>query len=240
MIDSGEEPQDQAAATTLVRELKKLEKTLELPKLTDAPEDDLQGGPALRIEFSLLRVRRDDADEQALIAMLLGCEPDLKTIDEPVVFPIFGRSRVLLPLVGAGISPDNIRESSAFLVGACSCQVKEQNPGFDLLVTADWSELVDWVKTPLAPSGNNSSADESEPTLLAIPQGAQLQTAHAPAVQPVAAAAVSASAQPQAARSPAVEQPASGFVWGSSRTLIAILCLAVVGGAALAVARRLA
>ncbi|MFT5104551.1 MAG: hypothetical protein ACI9UA_000166, partial [Pseudoalteromonas tetraodonis] len=27
-----------------------------------------------------------------------------------------------------------------FLTGACSCQVKAQNPGWDLLLSADWEK----------------------------------------------------------------------------------------------------
>ena len=31
------------------------------------------------------------------------------------------------------------RDAAAFLIGKCSCQVKEQNPGVDLLMKADWT-----------------------------------------------------------------------------------------------------
>jgi hypothetical protein len=35
-----------------------------------------------------------------------------------------------------------IDEDAIFLVGSCSCEVKEQNPGVDLLMQADWVGLV--------------------------------------------------------------------------------------------------
>jgi hypothetical protein len=58
--------------------------------------------------------------------------------DEPIAFPVFGRGRVLQPLIGAGLTLDNVMFDSSYLCGACSCQVKEENPGIDLLVAAAW------------------------------------------------------------------------------------------------------
>lgn len=198
MVDSGDAGQDSAAAATLEQELKGLQTTLKLPELTDSPEDAIQDGPPLRVEFSLLRVRRDDPAEQALVAMLVGCEEDLAGLDEPLVFPLFGRSRAMLPLVGGGISADNIRGSAKFLSGACSCQVKELNPGFDLLITADWNELLSWAKSPAFASGELLTA---EPELVPIPSGSKLAPSEA-VTEPVAAAPESES---QAESSPPAE-----------------------------------
>ena len=36
------------------------------------------------------------------------------------------------------ITADNLKEAARFLTGPCTCKVKEQNPGVDLLVLADW------------------------------------------------------------------------------------------------------
>ena len=88
-----------------------------------------------------------------------------------MVFPIFGRCRALLPLVGPGISAENIRSSAAFLAGACSCQVKELNPGFDLLITANWKELLSWAKSPAFASLENSQQNSLETELVPIPAG---------------------------------------------------------------------
>ena len=41
-------------------------------------------------------------------------------------------------LVGAGITAENIKDAAAFLAGPCSCEVKRDNPGVDLLLTAEW------------------------------------------------------------------------------------------------------
>ncbi len=173
MIDSGDAGQDDRAAAALESELERLDSSLKLPELTDSPEDVIQDGPPLRVEFSLLRVRRDDPAEQALVAMLVNCEPDLPTLVEPLVFPLFGRSRCMLPLVGDGISQDNIQNSARFLAGACSCQVKDLNPGFDLLLTADWNQLLSWAKSPAFASGESPKSATAEPELVPIPGGSR-------------------------------------------------------------------
>jgi len=169
MLDTGQAVQDDAAAALLEEQLQTLRTTLKLPELTDSPDDILRGSPPLRISFSLLRVRRDDPAEQPLIAMLLGSEPDLKDLDEPLVFPVFSRGRSLFGLAGPGISAENIRGTAAFLTGACSCQVKEQNPGFDLLIAADWNDLLSLGE----PSISEAAAADAvkEPELVTIASG---------------------------------------------------------------------
>ena len=56
--------------------------------------------------------------------------------------PIYGRGRTYFALVGAGINANMIEESGHFLCGACSCQVKEDNPGIDMLLAVNWSDRI--------------------------------------------------------------------------------------------------
>ncbi|MCI0360563.1 MAG: hypothetical protein L0211_18960 [Planctomycetaceae bacterium] len=160
------------AAALVEAEIKKLEAELELPELTDAPEDAIAASAPLKIAFSTLRIRRDDPAEQALVAMLIGSEPDLAERTDPLVFPVFGRGRALWPLVGAGITAKNIHDSAGFLVGACSCEVKEQNPGFDLLMATDWDELLSTSGVPLTAVQTKMAAVPTEAELVPIPAGA--------------------------------------------------------------------
>lgn len=141
LVESGNATKDQAAETLLAAELKRLEQELKLPVLTDAPEDQLVGGPPLAVKFSVLRIP-PAKEEEVFRQMLLNCEPDILRRQEPLVYPVFGRGRSLLPIIGAGIIADNIQEYAEFLVGACSCEIKEQNPGFDLVLAADWDALL--------------------------------------------------------------------------------------------------
>jgi len=99
----------------------------------------------IKIAFSTIRVSRDTPAERMLVAMLLGSEKDLRDAEydgETMVFPLFGRGRVLWALVGRGINEENIFESCAYICGACSCEVKWQNPGTDLLFSKDWDKAL--------------------------------------------------------------------------------------------------
>ena len=96
----------------------------------------------LRIDFSVVRVSRKDPKEAAFLAMLLASESDLAEYDEPIVIPVYGRGRTYYALVGKGIRSELIAENCRFICGDCSCQVKEENPGSDLLFSVDWAAKV--------------------------------------------------------------------------------------------------
>jgi hypothetical protein len=148
LLESGDKAKDEAAAELLEKRLEYLMGVMTLPKL-DA--QDIANGLVsiaeedLLLDFSVLRVSRADGKERLFTQMLIASEPGLAELREPMVFPIFGRGRSLYALVGAGIRQETIEAAASFLIGKCSCQVKEQNPGVDLLLTADWDKL---VKTP--------------------------------------------------------------------------------------------
>ena len=142
---------DAKGARDLEVALNKAEKELTLPEIDPydtqwgpggSPLDDLS--KTLRLQFSVLRLDPKDATEKFLIDMLLGIEPDLRTTRAggAMAFPVFGRGRALCVLIGKDITPENIGSACAFLTGPCSCMIKEQNPGTDLLMTADWDAAV--------------------------------------------------------------------------------------------------
>uniref|UniRef100_A0A7C2K208 Uncharacterized protein n=1 Tax=Schlesneria paludicola TaxID=360056 RepID=A0A7C2K208_9PLAN len=194
LLTTGDAAQDDAAAALLTDELQALSRKLKLPELTESPEDILLGSAPLKVSFSLLEVSRNNLAERALVAMLLGCESDLAPLKEPMVFPVFGRGRALLPLIGAGISGDNIHTSAAFLTGACSCQVKNQNPGFDLLHTADWATLLVLDQDPAIAMSEDASP--GEPELVPIPSGVPAPPEESP-VETSATAPTTSAAPPR-------------------------------------------
>ncbi len=146
LLESGEKEKDDAAAKLLTEQLGEMQEMLKLPEQsvdlaytgwnTPTPPD-------LPISFSLLRLSRAEASERMFVRMLLHSEPDLTTFEEPMAFPILGRGRALYALVGAGINEDNVAEACTFLVGACTCQVKQLNPGTDLLMAVDWDRRIE-------------------------------------------------------------------------------------------------
>jgi hypothetical protein len=145
-LESGAEQKDGVAAGLLASELKRMEETLQISMPAFDPatgtvstQGNLDGG----VQFSMLRLARDDPAEEGFLEMLLRTEPDLKTFSQPMAFPIFGRGRALYVLVGDGINQDNIEQACRFLVGWCSCQIKELNPGVDLLMSVNWEQNIE-------------------------------------------------------------------------------------------------
>jgi hypothetical protein len=167
-VPSGDKKQDAVALATLRQQVQLNEQNLELP-----PQEEIEADEAflaeneieLRIGFSIVTLDRDDPQEQFLLQMLMASEPDLEQLDQPMAFPVLGRGRVLYALVGAGIEQDNIGIASRFIVGPCSCQVKEQNPGFDLLLSFDWDGKIG------VPLSDPLPQPPSEPVLLKIAPG---------------------------------------------------------------------
>jgi hypothetical protein len=72
--------------------------------------------------------------------MLAGPKSGLAGSSEPWVAAVFGRGRVLGAWPAHGFGDAQIEEVCLFLLGACSCQVKNLNPGWDLLLRVDWDE----------------------------------------------------------------------------------------------------
>jgi hypothetical protein len=156
LLESGDAERDAAAAKLLTERLTALQDDLRLPEFADAQEDGkkakdepgLLSNLPLKLRFSMLRISPNDPAEAQFVRMLRLAEPDLKKLvagqpREPIVFPVFGQGRVLCGLEGKNIRPETIEDCAAFLVGECSCQVKELNPGVDLLLAADWDSILD-------------------------------------------------------------------------------------------------
>ena len=145
LLEIGEPKRDEEIMKLVETRLAYLATVLKLPALD--PQDITSGlvsvpEGGLKLAFSALRVFRNDPAEAAFVKMLLGSEADLAGIKEPILFPVFGRGRALYALAGKGIRHETIDEAATFLIGKCSCQVKELNPGVDLLLAADWDQLV--------------------------------------------------------------------------------------------------
>lgn len=153
LLESGDRTRDNAAAQLLESQLSDLEKTLTLPGAVDGNYGltavDTTDGPEVKIAFSLVRLARKDPAEPIFAAMLTHSEPDLFEYEAyPMAFPVYGRGRALYALVGDGITERNIRAASEFITGACSCEVKELNPGVDILMLADWEGAIreSWIQ----------------------------------------------------------------------------------------------
>lgn len=88
--------------------------------------------------ITLVELSRYSIDEAHFASLLLNVEADLKAINEPMLFGIFGRFKALEPLLGKGISEENINLMINFLTADCSCLIKDNLPGTDILFTNHW------------------------------------------------------------------------------------------------------
>lgn len=139
MADGGS-PEDDAAAARIEKRLKFLEQVASLPiQDPNDPDSQLGPGPPLLLKFTLLRFRRDDPAERIFAKMLLG--PDVPINPETTSFAtaVFGRGRVLGAWALEDLDDSALEDASLFLVGRCSCRIKNENPGWDLLMNVDWT-----------------------------------------------------------------------------------------------------
>jgi hypothetical protein len=139
-VPSGNSKKDEKART-LIRQ----ESDLALSSLAKMPFFIMAGSKQVKLTygFPILTVSRTDPEERFFLDMLLNSESDLHEYkDEPMVFPVFGRGRMLGCLFGEYITEKNIQDVVSFLAASCSCDVKALNPGTDLLLAALWDRVV--------------------------------------------------------------------------------------------------
>ena len=170
LLECGDSARDEAAVDTLTGELRRLEKKLTIPPAASGPA--MHSPLPLRVAFGLVRVTRSDPAEE-FFAMTLQHGRALFTA-RPVAFPVFGRGRMLGGLVGREIDAEEIEQACSRIVAACTAEGKDQSPGRDLLLAADWNSIFDPAagqatgaptakSTPMAASPASTSPAESAP-----------------------------------------------------------------------------
>lgn len=147
MVEGSDPAANTELRTRLEKRLKYLESIAQLPRIDpNDPSSRLGPGPKLAIQFSVLTVRADDPAERLFLTLLAGPHAAdlLKAGDsrEPFAAPVFGRGRVLLAAPASDLDEAAIEDACLFLLGACSCQVKAKNPGWDLLLRVRWDEAL--------------------------------------------------------------------------------------------------
>lgn len=142
VLESGHKELDDAEVARLEKRIKFLETVADIPTIDPNDPSSLLGpGPDLRVGFSVLRISKDNPRENLLRTMLLGPTWDLNEASEgPIASVVFGRGRVLGAWPTTELDDESIDEACLFLLGACSCQVKQLNPGWDLLMSLDWDQ----------------------------------------------------------------------------------------------------
>ena len=125
-------------------------------------DDVLRCAVPLKVEFQMRRLSQADKREAATIAILrsLGVNEG-----EACLVPVFGRGRMLDAIPAEPYPSDVILKACQYMVGECSCTVKAQNPGVDLLLNVDWQQKLG-VEEIVFGSGSRLA-----PELLNVPAG---------------------------------------------------------------------
>ena len=145
LLKGSDEAENREARERLEKSLGELKDQLKLPHEQDPDDtvydDDLAPGIPMRMNFSVLETDLKHPGDGLFKASLKVIAGELLEQPGPKVVPVFARCRGLAVLHGDEIDPEVFEEICYFLVGPCSCRVKDLNPGFDLPAPFPW----DWV-----------------------------------------------------------------------------------------------
>ncbi len=177
-LHSGDQAADAAVLARLHARLEHLRTVITLPnselEIDQSTRRTLEfAGPSIRLAFTVLEIDPDDAAEWSLVAQLrsLG-SPD----GQALLAPVFGRARALDCKVADEWSDSKIDEAVLYLTAACSCQVKAENPGIDLLVSCNWPRVLRENMEIMEAAPRNSLSVPAEPeTVIITPSRAALQ-----------------------------------------------------------------
>lgn len=186
----GDAAQAKIARQTLDTALEQVAEQVELPAGIGRPGSELLARIPLRLKFSVVEVSAEARDELVLSQLLRSALSKPLRDGDSLIAPIFGRGRVLAVQSARELEPETITDLTTYLCSACSCQVKQQNPGFDLLGEMNWDERLFGEATEL--SGIDSSEprrlagvaqEDVAPILVAIPPGHALRVTQSPSTE---------------------------------------------------------
>lgn len=208
LLTSDDPQKDRAVLDLLKKELQSLEARIKLPVQSDTGPQIKLPIP-LKVGFPILVIDRNRAEEAGFVRLLLGTEERLADKTGPMVFPMFGRGRVLGSLIEKEISQEQILGVCQFLCRECSCQVKELNPGIDMLMRADWSEAFDKLYEGKTPFPMPKLSPSPLLTETSVPAAAPVESVPSPVPAKSSENPTPSSGSiPDQARTPSIEAPA--------------------------------
>lgn len=163
LVDAGGAADD-AEAARITKRLTFLEQAAALPiQDPNDPDSQLGPGPPLKLRFNTMRLRLNDAVEKPLIAMLAGPRSTVD-VTKPFAAAVFARGRVLGAWQMSELDDTSLEDTCMFLIGRCSCRVKQENPGWDILFNLDWEQAL--KATGEAPQVSVEAKQLSQPTVV--------------------------------------------------------------------------
>ena len=191
ILGSGDKEKDIAVEKELKKYLQNVSQKIEIPEGVVGPgeldrvasgevdvEDVLRSTIPLKISFDVIRIEKGDPREKIFSLMLKSYVPHLKRAypNQNLIFPVFGRGRTLEAIPASVMTEEIMMKACTYICGACSCEVKRENPGIDLIMTASWQDalvgsevVVDKVLPPLTGVGDLVKSDEENPYSEGLP-----------------------------------------------------------------------
>ena len=169
LVKSNDDAKNRIAKEMLEAELRILEKKIKLPDGIGLPGSELYSEVPLLVKFSVLELDPKDPKEKLLVNLFQGFEST--QMDEPLLVPVFGKGRALEVLPASQVDAPLIGDLTMFLCGACSCQVKERNPGFDLWMSVDWNRELFGESGEVPEPVSTLARKSSTPKTIVIPPG---------------------------------------------------------------------
>jgi len=146
LLKGDDEKKNKKTAEILSKNLPVIENEIKLPhEYADIPEEDLDiYDTNVVFKLSMLELSKTNRDDKVFIKMLTRMIPtDILTNSYPIVYPIFARGRMLAALLAKDVTSRNLERICEYIAGECSCEIKGQNPGIDLLFSVDWDSLIE-------------------------------------------------------------------------------------------------
>lgn len=109
------------------------------------------------IQVSYTTVSPEDKQETWFYKQMIGLNSKVVKNEHPKVFGVVGRGFVFdQPLDGEYLNEDELFALIFFLSGPCSCTVKAENSGTDIITTWDWDKK---INVKLEPGEEDTSAE---------------------------------------------------------------------------------
>ena len=137
LVETNDKAKSEALARQISEASARLVNEILIPAGIGKDGVDVRSPLPVEVSFATVRVSQNDPSESMLLRLLNNGE----AFKEPTLVPVFGRARALAAMPGSTVTNELLSETARFICGACSCQVKAQNPGFDLLLKADWETI---------------------------------------------------------------------------------------------------
>lgn len=171
LIASSDPDRTKAARAATEKHFADLSQKIKLPEGIGLPGSELYADVPLVVKFSLIEISADDPQEAGISGLFTGFRRDAFDSGEPLLVPVFGRGRALEVIPAGEMTAHLMEDLTVFLSGACSCQVKERNPGFDLPMNVDWNGELFGDEENRPPDRSAEEGRNRGPRLLEIPRG---------------------------------------------------------------------